>query len=163
MPFPEAPSPDPSARTCLVTGATGYIGGRLVPELLATGCRVRVMTRSPERLRDHPWADRVDIARADAGDPAAVARACAGVDVVYYLIHALGSGPEFEATDRHTAQVMARAAEGAGVGRLVYLGALEPEGEELNEEWLDRVTRRPAPPPRDPPPPPPDRERETPL
>jgi uncharacterized protein YbjT (DUF2867 family) len=117
------------SHTCLVTGATGYIGGRLVPELLDAGHRVRVMTRSPERLRDHPWADRVEIVRADAADAEQVAAACAGVDVVYYLIHALGSGPQFEATDRTTAQVMARAVREAGVGRLVYLGGLEPEGE----------------------------------
>src|SRR3954471_21478582 len=87
-------------RTCLVTGATVYIGGRLVPELIAAGHRVRVMTRSPERLRDHPWAGQVEVARADAGDADAVAAACAGVDVAYYLIHALGTGPEFEETDR---------------------------------------------------------------
>src|SRR5436309_12314878 len=123
--------PEPSARrlinmaetlapkTCLVTGATGYIGGRLVPELLAAGHRVRVMSRSPERLRDHPWAGRVEVVRADAGDAAQVAAACAGVDVVHYLIHALGTGPQFEATDRTAAQVMARAAREAGVGRLV--------------------------------------------
>ena len=53
------PTAAPSAQTCLVTGATGYIGGRLVPELLAAGNRVRVMTRNPERLRDHPWAGGV--------------------------------------------------------------------------------------------------------
>ena len=126
-------------RTCLVTGATGYIGGRLVPELLDAGHRVRVMTRSPERLRDHPWAGRVEVVRADAGDAGQVAAACAGADVVYYLIHALGTGPEFEATDRHTAQVMARAAREAGVGRLVYLGALEPEGEELSPHLRSRI------------------------
>ena len=107
-PMPPAEAPGPT--TCLVTGATGYIGGRLVPELLDAGHRVRVMTRSPERLRDHPWADRVEIVRADAGGRrTAVAAACDGVDVVYYLIHALGSGPRFEATDRHTA-----AGHGAG-------------------------------------------------
>ena len=77
-------------KTCLVTGATGYIGGRLVPELLAAGHRVRVMTRSPDRLRDHPWADDVEVVRADAADADEVATACAGVDVVYYLVHALG-------------------------------------------------------------------------
>ncbi|HEY8588363.1 MAG TPA: NAD(P)H-binding protein, partial [Naasia sp.] len=131
--------PSAGPKTCLVTGATGYVGGRLVPELLDAGHRVRVLTRSPERLRDHPWADRVEIARADAGDAEAVAAACAGVDVVYYLIHALGGGPSFEATDRHTAQVMARASKGAGVGRLVYLGALEPEGEELSPHLRSRV------------------------
>src|SRR5256885_4094503 len=102
--------PEPSARrlidmaetvapkTCLVTGATGYIGGRLVPELLAAGHRVRVMSRSPERLRDHPWAGQVEVVRAEAADPEAVTAACADVDVVYYLIHALGTGSAFEET-----------------------------------------------------------------
>jgi uncharacterized protein YbjT (DUF2867 family) len=133
-------APDgPPALTCLVTGATGYIGGRLVPELLAAGHRVRVMTRSPERVRDHPWAGQVEIVRADAADAGEVATACTGVDVVYYLIHALGSGREFEETDRRTAQVMAKAAREAGVGRLVYLGALEPEGEELSPHLRSRT------------------------
>ena len=92
---------------CLVTGATGYIGGRLVPELLAAGHRVRVMTRNPDRIRDHPWSALVEIARADATDAEQVAAACDGVDVVYYLIHSLGTGPEFAETDRRTARVMA--------------------------------------------------------
>ena len=125
--------------TCLVTGATGYIGGRLVPELLAAGHRVRVMTRSPERLADRPWAGEVDVVRADAADAEEVAAACAGADVVYYLIHALGSGPEFEETDRRTAQIMAGAVREAGVGRLVYLGALEPESEELSPHLRSRI------------------------
>src|SRR4051794_41596673 len=126
-------------KTCLVTGATGYIGGRLVPELLAAGHRVRVMTRSPDRLRDHPWSGRVEIVRADAGQAAEVAAACAGADVVYYLIHAIGSGPEFEETDRRTAHVMATAVREAGVGRLVYLGGLEPAGEELSPQLPSRA------------------------
>jgi uncharacterized protein YbjT (DUF2867 family) len=126
-------------RTCLVTGATGYIGGRLVPELLAAGHRVRVMTRTPERLRDRPWSDDVEIVRADALDAAAVAAACAGADVVFYLVHALGSGPEFEDTDRRAARIMAAAVRDAGVSRLVYLGALEPEGEELSPHLRSRI------------------------
>ena len=135
MSHPAATSP----QTCLVTGATGYIGGRLVPELLAAGHRVRVMSRSPERLRDHPWAGDVEVVRADAADADEVAAACAGADVVYYLVHALGSGPEFEETDRRTAQVMARAVREAGVGRLVYLGALVPDGEELSPHLRSRT------------------------
>jgi uncharacterized protein YbjT (DUF2867 family) len=131
-------SPQPPL-TCLVTGATGYIGGRLVPELLAAGHRVRVLTRSPERLRDRPWAGQVELTRGDATDPDPVATACAGVDVVYYLIHALGSGPEFEATDRRSAEVVALAAKEAGVGRLIYLGALEPRGEELSPHLRSRT------------------------
>src|SRR5687768_17184602 len=101
-----APGTDPEPLTCLVTRATGYIGGRLVPELLAAGHGVRVMSRSPERLRAHPWAAEVDIVRADAADAGQVRTACDGVDVVYYLIHALGTGPAFEETDRQTARVM---------------------------------------------------------
>src|SRR4051794_16935494 len=96
-------------KTCLVTGATGYIGGRLVPELLARGYRVRVMTRTPRRLRDHPWLDRVEVAEADATDAEQVAAACDGVDVVYYLVHALAGGSGFEAADRRAAEVMAGA------------------------------------------------------
>jgi uncharacterized protein YbjT (DUF2867 family) len=138
MAEPSAPTPT-APRTCLVTGATGYVGGRLVPELLAAGHRVRVMTRSPERLRDHPWSGRVEVARADAADPDAVAAACAGVDVVYYLVHAIGTGAAFEETDRRTAQVMATAAREAGVGRLVYLGGLEPEDEELSPHLRSRA------------------------
>jgi uncharacterized protein YbjT (DUF2867 family) len=96
------------------------------------------MTRSPERLRDHPWAGDVEIVRADAADAEQVATACAGTDVVYYLIHALGGGPSFEETDRHTATVMTRAVRAAGVRRLVYLGGLEPEGEELSPHLRSR-------------------------
>jgi uncharacterized protein YbjT (DUF2867 family) len=126
-------------KLCLVTGATGYIGGRLVPELLAAGHRVRVLTRSPERLRGRPWSGRVEVVRGDAGDAGRVATACAGADVVYYLIHALNSGTEFEETDRRTAAVMADAAREAGVGRLVYLGALEPQGEDLSPHLRSRT------------------------
>lgn len=131
-------TPDES-KLCLVTGATGYIGGRLVPELLAAGHRVRVMTRNPERIRDHPWAAEVEVTRADAAEADQVAAACAGVDVAYYLVHALGTGPEFEETDRRNARVMASAAHEAGVGRLVYLGALRPADEELSPHLRSRT------------------------
>lgn len=77
---------------CLVTGATGYIGGRLVPELLDAGHRVRCLARSPERLRDHPWAGRAEVVRGDVTDPDSVAAALRGIDVAYYLVHALGTG-----------------------------------------------------------------------
>ena len=114
--------------TCLVTGATGYIGGRLVPELLAAGHRVRCLARSPERLRDHPWAGRVDVVRGDVTDAASVADALAGVDVAYYLVHALGSGRDFQDADRRAARVFADCAREAGVRRIVYLGGLTPAG-----------------------------------
>ncbi|MEU7426057.1 SDR family oxidoreductase [Streptomyces sp. NPDC040750] len=113
---------------CLVTGATGYIGGRLVPELLAAGYRVRCLARSPGKLRDHPWAGEAEVVRGDVTDANSVAEAMRDVDVAYYLVHALGSGKDFEATDRRAAGVFARSAKAAGVRRIVYLGGLTPAG-----------------------------------
>ncbi|MGV9559572.1 SDR family oxidoreductase [Streptomyces sp. NPDC003401] len=113
---------------CLVTGATGYIGGRLVPELLAAGHRVRCLARSPQRLRDHPWAGRVEAVRGDVTDAASVAEAMRDVDVAYYLVHALGSGRDFEETDRRAARIFGERARAAGVRRIVYLGGLTPAG-----------------------------------
>ncbi|MEU7165482.1 SDR family oxidoreductase [Streptomyces morookaense] len=113
---------------CLVTGASGYIGGRLVPELLAAGYRVRCLARSPGKLRDHPWADRVEVVGGDVTDPAAVGDAMRDVAVAYYLVHALGTGRGFEDTDRESARVFGSQAAGAGVRRIVYLGGLTPAG-----------------------------------
>ncbi|MFJ4470918.1 SDR family oxidoreductase [Streptomyces sp. NPDC089424] len=113
---------------CLVTGATGYIGGRLVPELLETGHRVRCLTRSPDKLRDHAWAGEVEVARGDVMDPASAAEALRGIDVAYYLVHALGTGGGFEEADRRAARVFAEQARAAGVRRIVYLGGLTPAG-----------------------------------
>ena len=76
----------------LITGATGYIGGRLAPRLLdeeATGKTVRCLVRDPGKLRDVPWAHRVEVVRGDLLDPESVRRACEGVDVVYFLVHSL--------------------------------------------------------------------------
>ncbi|MFG3001136.1 SDR family oxidoreductase [Streptomyces sp. NPDC048340] len=113
---------------CLVSGATGYIGGRLVPELLDAGHRVRCLARSPEKLRDHPWAGRVEVARGDVTDPQSVGAALRGIDVAYYLVHSLGTGADFEERDRTAARVFADRAHAAGVRRIVYLGGLTPAG-----------------------------------
>jgi uncharacterized protein YbjT (DUF2867 family) len=118
-----------SPALCLVTGATGYTGGRLVPQLLDHGYRVRVLTRSGRKLRDHPWVDRVEVVEADAADAGQVARACEGVDVLYYLVQALASGAASADDDRRTAEVVARAAREAGVGRIVHLAGMVPGGE----------------------------------
>ncbi|MFE3035012.1 SDR family oxidoreductase [Streptomyces canus] len=113
---------------CLVTGATGYIGGRLVPELLDAGHRVRCLARSPDRLRDHPWAGRAEVVAGDVTDTASVARALDGVDVAYYLVHAMSSGRGFEETDRRAARIFAEQARKAGVRRIVHLSGLIPAG-----------------------------------
>ena len=109
----------------LITGATGYIGGRLAPRLLDAGHEVRCLARSATRLRDVPWAGRAEIVEGDLTDPATLPAAFEGVDVAYFLVHSLGR-PDFERIDREAAGNFAAAARAAGVRRIVYLGGPEP-------------------------------------
>ena len=134
----DAPATGP---LCLVTGATGYIGGRLVPELLAAGHRVRVMARRPESLRDHPWAGHVEVVAADAADEESLRRAMAGVDVAYYLIHALGTAGFERDRPGERASASAGRPRRRACGRLVYLGGLAPDvpAEELSPHLRSRV------------------------
>ena len=117
-------TPNPSIGTVLVTGGTGYIGGRLIPELLARGYKVRVMVRgrSPEHAERWPNAE---VVVADASDITSLSAALNGVHTAYYLIHSLLLGPgEFEATDLANASHFRRAATQNGLSRIIYLGGL---------------------------------------
>lgn len=116
-------------RTALVTGASGYVGGMLVPRLLEDGWHVRVLSRRRASIEEHDWADRVEVVEGDAGDDQVLARALGGTDVAYYLIHSMGGGRDFAERDRSLAESFSRAAERADVGRIVYLGGLHPDGE----------------------------------
>ncbi len=118
----------------LLTGATGYVGGRLLPALLARGEQVRCFARRPEAIQPRPG---LEVVAGDALDGSAVRRALEGVDVAYYLIHAMGSPDGFEQLDRRTALIFAEAAREAGVGRLVYLGGLG-EGSQLSPHLSSR-------------------------
>ncbi|TFD46472.1 SDR family oxidoreductase [Cryobacterium sp. TMT1-2-1] len=128
-----------TSRRVLVTGATGYIGGRLVPLLLEAGFTVRVLVRSPQKLTDVPWAGQVEIVRGDLADPGSLREACADVDVLYYLVHSMGARGDFEATERTAAENVAAAAAAAGVSRIVYLGGLHPDTDTLSPHLRSRA------------------------
>jgi len=122
-----------------VTGATGYVGGRLVPRLLAEGYRVRCLARSPEKLDGRPWRDRVDVVRGDVLDPSTLGPFLDGLHAIYYLVHAMAEGERgFEERDRRAARGTARAAAGAGVKRIIYLGGLGETGEHLSRHLASR-------------------------
>src|SRR5512141_2021203 len=108
----------------LVTGATGYVGGRLVPRLLAGGYRVRCLVRDPSRLQGRPWLKQVELAPGDMLQPQSLVAAMRDVHAVYYLVHSLGSGSDFSERDLMAARNCAGAVKAAGVERIIYLGGL---------------------------------------
>ena len=123
----------------LVTGATGYIGGRLVPRLLERGLRVRVLVRTPDRLEHVPWRADVEVVAGDLSSVEETTAACEGVHTAFYLVHSMGSGARFEETEQRNAHVMADAAHRAGVQRIVYLGGLHPAGVTLSPHMRSRT------------------------
>lgn len=132
-------SPIPEIGTVLVTGASGYIGGRLMPELSARGYKVRVMvrTRSPEQMSLWPYAE---IVTADALDFDSLRTALKGVNTAYYLIHSLRLGPkEFAAADIQAAANFRKAAEENNVKRIIYLGGLGDKNAQLSKHLRSRA------------------------
>jgi uncharacterized protein YbjT (DUF2867 family) len=122
----------------LVTGATGYIGGRLTKRLLDEGRQVRALARNPEVLAGQPF----EAVRADVIEGTGLAEALDGCETAYYLIHSMEQGARngaFAERDRRAADTFARAAQEAGVDRIVYLGGLLPEGEALSPHLRSRL------------------------
>lgn len=123
----------------LVLGATGYVGSRLVPELLARGHEVVAATRTPGRAVRFPWAGSVEWRTLDVTDPASLAHAFDDVDAAAYLVHGL-EHRDFRERDLAAARSVREAAEAAGLGRLVYLSGIVPDVpvEELSEHLVSR-------------------------
>lgn len=134
-------SPSSATTTVLLTGATGYIGGRLAPRLLDRGVRVRCLARSRAKVLARPWASRegVEVVEGDAGDEAALRRAMEGCAAAYFLVHSMDSaGHDYRARDLAIAEVFGRAALAAGVGRIIYLGGLGDAEDVLSEHLSSR-------------------------
>ncbi|MEO5610015.1 MAG: NAD(P)H-binding protein [Ornithinibacter sp.] len=126
-------------RRALVTGATGYIGSRLVPRLLDEGWDVTVLTRDAGKVADRRWTDRVRVVEGDASSASSLAEAFEGVDVAYYFLHSMDGKGNFVERDRELARTFGSAASQAGVGRIVYLSGLHPAKEELSDHLASRV------------------------
>ena len=141
LPEPETGHPAPVAdpTRCLVTGATGYIGGRLIPQLLGRGHAVRALARTPDKLSGVEWRDRVEVAKGDLDDAASLRSAFGSIDVVYYLVHSMGSERDFVEAEARAARNVVDAARQAGVKRLVYLGGLHPAAAELSPHLRSRA------------------------
>jgi uncharacterized protein YbjT (DUF2867 family) len=120
--------PDAASHRFLVTGATGYVGGHLAALLVERGHTVRAMARNPVKLRDAPWRDRAEVVRGDLSDPESLIPAFTDVDVLYYLVHSMGSSSDFVSEEERSAHNVAAAAKKAGVRRIVYLSGLHPTG-----------------------------------
>src|SRR5512135_746734 len=112
-----------ASKLVLLTGATGYVGGRLLPMLVEAGWRVRCLARQPERLSSRVPAE-VEVVRGDVLDVASLLQALSGVEAAYYLVHSMGATGDFEEHDRLAADNFGAAARAAGVRQIIYLGGL---------------------------------------
>ncbi len=134
MTIPVSP---PALPRILLTGASGYVGGRLLLRLEGLGYRVRCLARRPEELRPKV-AQSTEVVAGDVLDRATLDTALRGVDVAYYLVHSMGSSGSFEEADRQAARNFGQAAKAAGVSRIIYLGGLGSDQEVLSSHLRSR-------------------------
>lgn len=130
--------PAERAHLILVTGATGYIGGRLVPRLVEAGYRVRVLARDPARLAGRPWLDAVEIAQGDVLDRTMLDPALDGVHAAYYLVHSMRGNDDFHQRDLDAARTFGAAAQAQGVQQIIYLGGLGDPDTDLSRHLRSR-------------------------
>ncbi len=121
----------------LLTGATGYVGGRLLPMLEEAGYSIRCMTRRPEALSDDV-CQTTEVVKGDVLDAESLVEAMQGVDTAFYFVHSMGSTSDFEAEDRRAAENFTTAAKQAGVRRMIYLGGLGSRDKELSKHLRSR-------------------------
>lgn len=122
----------------LVTGATGYVGGRLVPRLFEAGYLVRCMVRDQTRLEGRIWRNEVDVVEGDVFEPDTLKAAMSDVDVAFYMIHSMGNEENFHSRDLIAARNFGQAAKETGVGLILYLGGLGDSGSDLSQHLRSR-------------------------
>ena len=125
----------------VVTGATGYVGTRLIPALLDAGHRVKAVSRSMEKLKSRDWASHpnVSLVAADASEPSSLKEALSDCSQAFYLVHSMNSqSRDFADRDRKAAVNFEQAAAEANVERIIYLGGLGDESAELSEHLKSR-------------------------
>lgn len=121
----------------LLTGASGYVGGRLLKSLEKQGLRIRCLARRPDYLRPRV-SDSTEVVRGDVLDRASLEKATQGVHTAYYLVHSMGAREGFRETDRRAARLFGEVARESGVKRLIYLGGLGAGGDDLSEHLESR-------------------------
>jgi uncharacterized protein YbjT (DUF2867 family) len=128
-----------TARLILVTGATGYIGGQLIPRLLELGYRIRCLVRDPAGLQRYSWRSAVEIVEGDVLQPDTLVPAMQGVSAAYYLVHSMSAGSNFHQLDLIAAHNFGTAALNAGVERIIFLGGLAETTANLSEHMRSRL------------------------
>lgn len=123
----------------LVTGATGYIASRLIPQLLDRGYQIRALARQPQRLKNKNWFPQVSVIQGDVMEPSTLAPAFKDVDIAYYLIHNMASGHGYTERELEGARNFAFAAEAAGVQHIIYLGGLADEEQHIAPHMRSRI------------------------
>lgn len=130
--------PSGSGNLVLVAGATGYVGGRLVPALLKAGYQVRILVRDPGRLQGAAWLPEVEVVQGDVLNPESLPQALAGVGVAYYLVHSMRGRRDFHRRDVQAARDFGVSAHAVGVSRLIYLGGLGDPQTDLSQHLRSR-------------------------
>lgn len=125
-------------RLVLVTGVTGYIGGRLTPRLIAAGYQVRVLVRDKNRLQGRAWLEQVEVVEGDVLDRSTLDAAMVGVSTAYYLIHSMSGSDDFDQRDLQAARNFGNAARANAVGRIIYLGGLGDPDTDLSKHLRSR-------------------------
>jgi uncharacterized protein YbjT (DUF2867 family) len=123
----------------LVTGATGYIASRLIPQLLDRGYAVRALARNPLQLQSRSWSSKIDIVRGDLMEPASLAPALKDVHTAYYLVHNMSLGHGYTKLEIQAAQNFVHAAEEAGIQHIIYLGGLADDNQPISPHLLSRI------------------------